>query len=317
MIPIRDPRGRVIAFGGRILGDGEPKYLNRPETPLFDKGRTLYNIDRAAPASRSAKRLIVVEGYMDVIALDQAGIARSVAPLGTASPKPSSSGCGGSRPRPSSASTAMPRARKRRSARPCARSPMSGRSGRCASSPCPLARTPTISSRRAARRARNSDRRPRAPGRATVAARARVEPWSRRGPRVAEAPADGPCRRRSATAGPSPLYRDEWLRAASIHCSAPPLNRSTTNGRPADRSQASTSRLCPHSRADGPGHTHHRQKRRSTARTARAVITGFPNFPERYPLTPTSGILPIAPIRCAARFREFTSSMRFMDRTAL
>ena len=84
MIPIRDPRGRVIAFGGRILGDGEPKYLNSPETELFDKGRTLYNIDRAAPASRTAKRLIVVEGYMDVIALDRAGIAEVVAPNGTA-----------------------------------------------------------------------------------------------------------------------------------------------------------------------------------------------------------------------------------------
>ena len=84
MIPIRDPRGRVIAFGGRILGDGEPKYLNSPDTPLFDKGRTLYNIDRAAPASRTAKRLIVVEGYMDVIALDRAGIAEVVAPNGTA-----------------------------------------------------------------------------------------------------------------------------------------------------------------------------------------------------------------------------------------
>ena len=84
MIPIRDARGRVIAFGGRILGEGEPKYLNSPDTPLFDKGRTLYNIDRASPASRSAKRLIVVEGYMDVIALDRAGIAEVVAPNGTA-----------------------------------------------------------------------------------------------------------------------------------------------------------------------------------------------------------------------------------------
>jgi DNA primase len=84
MIPIRDPRGRVIAFGGRILGAGEPKYLNSPDTPLFDKGRTLYNIDRAAPASRAAKRLIVVEGYMDVIGLDRAGIAEVVAPNGTA-----------------------------------------------------------------------------------------------------------------------------------------------------------------------------------------------------------------------------------------
>jgi DNA primase len=74
----------VIAFGGRILGDGEPKYLNSPDTPIFDKGRTLYNIDRAGPASRSARRLIVVEGYMDVIALDRAGIAEVVAPNGTA-----------------------------------------------------------------------------------------------------------------------------------------------------------------------------------------------------------------------------------------
>ena len=84
MFPIRDARGRVIAFGGRILGDGEPKYLNSPDTPLFDKGRTLYNLDLAGPASRAAKRLIVVEGYMDVIALDRAGIAEVVAPNGTA-----------------------------------------------------------------------------------------------------------------------------------------------------------------------------------------------------------------------------------------
>ncbi len=84
MIPIRDPRGRVIAFGGRILGVGEPKYLNSPDTPLFDKGRTLYNLDLAGPASRTAGRLIVVEGYMDVIGLDRAGIAEVVAPNGTA-----------------------------------------------------------------------------------------------------------------------------------------------------------------------------------------------------------------------------------------
>ncbi|MEO5612479.1 MAG: DNA primase [Sphingomicrobium sp.] len=84
MFPIRDQRGRVIAFGGRILGEGEPKYLNSPDTPLFDKGRTLYNLDLAGPASRTAKRLIVVEGYMDVIALDRAGISEVVAPNGTA-----------------------------------------------------------------------------------------------------------------------------------------------------------------------------------------------------------------------------------------
>jgi DNA primase len=84
MIPIRDVRRRTIAFGGRILGSGEPKYLNSPETPLFDKGRTLFNLDRAATASRTANRVIVVEGYMDVIALAQAGIDEVVAPLGTA-----------------------------------------------------------------------------------------------------------------------------------------------------------------------------------------------------------------------------------------
>ncbi|BAI96268.1 DNA primase [Sphingobium sp. TA15] len=84
MLPIRDIRGRVIAFGGRILGAGEPKYLNSPDTPLFDKGRTLYNIDRASPASRQAGRVVVVEGYMDVIALAQAGFEEAVAPLGTA-----------------------------------------------------------------------------------------------------------------------------------------------------------------------------------------------------------------------------------------
>ena len=84
MIPIRDQRGRVIAFGGRVIGAGEPKYLNSPDTPLFDKGRTLYNLDRAGPAARKAGRIIVVEGYMDVIALAQAGFDEVVAPLGTA-----------------------------------------------------------------------------------------------------------------------------------------------------------------------------------------------------------------------------------------
>src|SRR5690606_4024740 len=84
MFPIRDPRGRVIAFSGRIIGDGKPKYLNSPDTPLFDKGRTIYNLDRAAAAARDAKRIIVVEGQMDVIALHQAGFPEAVAPLGTA-----------------------------------------------------------------------------------------------------------------------------------------------------------------------------------------------------------------------------------------
>ncbi|MBX7526704.1 DNA primase [Qipengyuania vesicularis] len=86
MLPIQDARGRVIAFGGRILdADAHgPKYLNSPDTPLFDKGRTLYNLHRAAPAARQSGRIVVVEGYMDAIALANAGIAEAVAPLGTA-----------------------------------------------------------------------------------------------------------------------------------------------------------------------------------------------------------------------------------------
>lgn len=84
MIPIHDARGRMIGFGGRALGDVKPKYLNSPDTPIFDKGRVLFNLHRAAPAARKADRLIVVEGYMDVIALHRAGIPESVAPNGTA-----------------------------------------------------------------------------------------------------------------------------------------------------------------------------------------------------------------------------------------
>lgn len=84
MFPIRDPRGAVIAFGGRLLGPGEPKYLNSPDTPLFDKGRTLFNFERAGPLARKAGQILAVEGYMDVIALAQAGIGHAVAPLGTA-----------------------------------------------------------------------------------------------------------------------------------------------------------------------------------------------------------------------------------------
>lgn len=86
MLPIQDARGRVIAFGGRILDkrEGVAKYLNSPDTDLFDKGRTLYNLHRAAPAARQSGRVVVVEGYMDVIALANAGVADAVAPLGTA-----------------------------------------------------------------------------------------------------------------------------------------------------------------------------------------------------------------------------------------
>ncbi len=84
MFPIRDRRGRVIAFGGRVLGDGTPKYLNSPETPVFHKGRELYGLYEARQALRELPRLLVVEGYMDVVALAQFGIRYAVATLGTA-----------------------------------------------------------------------------------------------------------------------------------------------------------------------------------------------------------------------------------------
>lgn len=84
MFPIRDQRGRVIGFGGRVLGDETPKYLNSPETPLFHKGRELYGLYEARKATRALERLLVVEGYMDVVALAQHGIHYAVATLGTA-----------------------------------------------------------------------------------------------------------------------------------------------------------------------------------------------------------------------------------------
>jgi DNA primase len=84
MFPICDKRGRVIAFGGRILGDGQPKYLNSPETPLFHKGRSLYALHLARPAAAKKQEVILAEGYMDVIALHRAGFDTAVAPLGTA-----------------------------------------------------------------------------------------------------------------------------------------------------------------------------------------------------------------------------------------
>ena len=84
MFPIRDIRGRTVGFGGRVIGDGEPKYLNSPETPLFHKGRELYGLYEARQALRQMDRLMVVEGYMDVVSLAQAGIRYAVATLGTA-----------------------------------------------------------------------------------------------------------------------------------------------------------------------------------------------------------------------------------------
>ncbi len=84
IFPIRDQRGRVIGFGGRVLGDETPKYLNSPETQIFQKGRELYGLFQARKASRDLKDIYIVEGYMDVIALAQFGIKNVVATLGTA-----------------------------------------------------------------------------------------------------------------------------------------------------------------------------------------------------------------------------------------
>ncbi|PXX98541.1 DNA primase [Halomonas sp. LBP4] len=83
MFPIRDIKGRTIAFGGRVLGDARPKYLNSPETPVFHKGRELYGLFEARQAESRLERLVIVEGYMDVVALAQFGIRNAVATLGT------------------------------------------------------------------------------------------------------------------------------------------------------------------------------------------------------------------------------------------
>ncbi|OGA35065.1 MAG: DNA primase, partial [Betaproteobacteria bacterium RIFCSPLOWO2_12_61_14] len=84
MFPIINVRGQVIGFGGRVLDKGEPKYLNSPETPLFEKGRELYGLFQAQKAIRAAQQVLVVEGYMDVVALAQHGVEYAVATLGTA-----------------------------------------------------------------------------------------------------------------------------------------------------------------------------------------------------------------------------------------
>ena len=84
MFPIRDRRGKIISFGGRLLGSGQPKYVNGPETAVFSKRRNLYGLDLARDGVRNGGTLVVVEGYMDVIATAQAGFTAAVAPLGTA-----------------------------------------------------------------------------------------------------------------------------------------------------------------------------------------------------------------------------------------
>ncbi|TCK19547.1 DNA primase [Thiogranum longum] len=84
MFPIRDRRGRTIGFGGRVMGDEKPKYMNSPESPVFHKGQELYGLFEARKASQKLERLLVVEGYMDVVALAQFGLTNAVATLGTA-----------------------------------------------------------------------------------------------------------------------------------------------------------------------------------------------------------------------------------------
>ena len=85
MFPIRDERGRMAGFGARILNPEDvPKFLNSPQTPIFDKGRLLYGLDRARKAIRATEQAVIVEGYLDVIALHQGGFANVVSPMGTA-----------------------------------------------------------------------------------------------------------------------------------------------------------------------------------------------------------------------------------------
>ncbi len=84
MFPIRDATGKLVSFGGRIMGDGEPKYMNGPESPMFSKSRTLYNLDQARSAMRKKDRALVVEGYFDVITCAAHGFTETVAPMGTA-----------------------------------------------------------------------------------------------------------------------------------------------------------------------------------------------------------------------------------------
>ena len=84
MFPIRNGRGQIIGFGGRTLGDDTPKYLNSPETSLFHKGTELYGLFEARQANQHLDKIIIVEGYMDVISLAQYGITNAVATLGTA-----------------------------------------------------------------------------------------------------------------------------------------------------------------------------------------------------------------------------------------
>ena len=136
MFPIRDSRGRVLAFGGRIIDQGEPKYLNSPETLLFHKGRELYGLYEVRQSRAALKRLMVVEGYMDVARLHQAGVNYAVATLGTAT-TPSTCGASSSwSTKWCSASTVTRRAGPPPGARSATRCPRRATAGRSASCSC-------------------------------------------------------------------------------------------------------------------------------------------------------------------------------------
>ncbi|MEJ0070381.1 MAG: toprim domain-containing protein [Pseudomonadota bacterium] len=144
MFPIADRRGRVIAFGGRVMGDGQPKYLNSPEGPLFHKGRTLYAHHLAREAAAHHEPVIVAEGYMDVVALHRAGFRGAVAPLGTALTEDQLARAVAARVRAGAVfSTATLPASAPLRARRCGRCRCWRRASRCASSPCRAARIPT------------------------------------------------------------------------------------------------------------------------------------------------------------------------------
>ena len=127
MFPIRDRRGRIVSFGGRALGPTQPKYVNGPETALFAKRRTLYGADLARAAVTTGAAVIVVEGYMDVIALQQAGFGGTVARSAPLSPRSSCRNCGASARCRCSASTATRPARAPPRGRPSWRCRCSGR----------------------------------------------------------------------------------------------------------------------------------------------------------------------------------------------
>ena len=278
MFPIRDPRGRVIAFGGRILGDGEPKYLNSPDTPLFDKGRTLYNLDRAGPASRTAKRLIVVEGYMDVIALDRAGIAevgRAQRHRGHRSA--SSSGMWRLDPAPICASTATAPGQKAAIRAALRALPHIGPERTLRFVGCPPARTPTTSSAPAA--ARRSRRCSPGPSR-SIERLWRHESRSRaadhaRGPRRPQAAPDRACQ---AIGDPTlrRLYRDEWLNVRRRSAAPQRQPRAAATAPRLEEVQGRPLRPARPARRRAGAGDRRRRHRRATARALIARLRPFP-----------------------------------------